>query len=193
MGLNNYSGEKVTYLQITNGKLVRQTKQPTAKSVERVNKMGRTVYEEFYDSMDGIITAIDTKESEYGKFWVISLKSGSETYKLEMNYSGGYAMSFMKALPNVDLSGVVTLTPRLNIDGDKKQSVLFISQNGKALKHFWTKDNPGDLPQLDKIKVKGKDVYDDSRRLEFFENYIKSLNFNGKVGQDIIADETTPF
>lgn len=193
MGLNNYSGERITFLTITNGKLVKQVKQPTDKSITRVNKVGRTVHEEFYDSMDGHIVSIDTKESEYGKFWVISLTSNSETYKLEMNYSGGYALSFLKTLPNVDLSAIVTLTPRLNIDGDKKQSVLFVSQNGKALKHFWNKDNPGDLPPLDKIKVKGKDVYDDSKRLEFFENYVKSLNFSPKVGQDIIADETTPF
>lgn len=193
MGLNINTGDRVTFLQITNGKLVKQVKQPTDKSVTRVNKVGRTVHEEFYDSMDGQIIDITIKESEYGKFWVISLKSGSDTYKLEMNYSGGYAMSFLKALPNADLSKPLTLTPRLNIDGDKKQSVLFVSQNGKALKHFWNKDNPGDLPPLDKIKVKGKDVYDDSRRLEFFENYIKSLNFN-KIGPDITADDdTTPF
>ena len=192
MGLNNFTSGNTTFLSITNGKLVRQVKQPTEKSVERVNKVGRTVFEEFYDNMDGIITAIDTKESEYGKFWVISLKSGSENYKLEMGFSGGYAMSFLKALPNVNLSQVVTLTPRLNIDGDKKQSVLFISQNGKALKHYWNKDNPGDLPPLDKIKVKGKDVYDDSRRLEFFENYVKSLTFNS-VSPEVIADDTTPF
>lgn len=192
MGLNNFTSGNTTFLSITNGKLVRQVKQPTEKSIERVNKVGRTVYEEFYDNMDGIITAIDTKESEYGKFWIISLKSESENYKLEMNYSGGYAMSFLKALPNVNLSQAVTLTPRLNIDGDKKQSVLFISQNGKALKHYWNKDNPGNLPPLDKIKVKGKDVYDDSRRLEFFENYVKSLTFNS-VSPEIIADDTTPF
>lgn len=192
MGLNNFSGGNITFLTITNGKLVRQVKQPTGKSVERVNKVGRTVYEEFYDSMDGIISAIDIKESEYGKFWVITLKSDSETYKLEFNYSGGYAMSFLKTLPNVDLTKPVTLTPRLNIDGDKKQAVLFVSQNGKALKHYWNKDNPGDLPPLDKIKVKGKDVYDDSRRLEFFENYAKSLTFNSVI-PEVIDDETTPF
>ena len=196
MGLNTQAsqGGRTIFLNITNGKLVRQMKEKTDKSVERTNKMGRLVHEEFYDSMDGLLVGIDTKESEYGKFWVISLKSGDETYKLEVNYSSGYAVSFLKTLPNVDLSKQVTVTPRLIIDGDKKSSVIFVAQGGKALKHFWNKDNPGELPQLEKIKVKGKETWDDSKRLEYLENYAKEYILKANaVSQDIIADEEAPF
>jgi hypothetical protein len=135
--------------------------------------MGREVHEEFYDSLSGWLTDIKTKESEYGKSWVLVLKDEQGSYNLEMKYSSGYATSFLKAIPNADLSEVITLSPKLIVDGDKKQSVLFISQNGKGLKHYWTKDNPRDLPQMKKVKVRGVDTWDDTERMDYLENYIK--------------------
>ena len=195
MGLqSNQSGGNGVFLSITNGKLVRQFKQPTDKSVKRTNKMGREVHEEFYDSLTGYISDIKTKESEYGKFWVVILKDDKYTYFLEMKYSSGYAVSFLKALPNVSFSEHVTLTPKLTIDGDKKSSVVFINQNGVGLKHFWNKANPGELPQLKQIKVKGVNVWDDSDRMLYLENYIKDsiLPLIKPVLQDFNEDDT-PF
>jgi len=174
MGLQSNQGGNGVFLSITNGKLVRQFKQPTDKSVSRVNKVGKEVHEEFYDSLTGFISDIKTKESDYGKFWVVSVKDDKHTYFLEMKYSSGYAVSFLKALPNVSFSELVTLTPKLTIDGDKKSSVVFINQNGVGLKHFWNKANPGELPQLKQIKIKGVLTYDDSERMEYLEEYVKS-------------------
>jgi len=194
MGLqSNQSGNGV-FLSITNGKLVRQFKQPTDKSVKRVNKMGKEVHEEFYDSLTGFISDIKTKESDYGKFWVVSVKDDKYTYFLEMKYSSGYAVSFLKTLPNVSFSEVVTLTPKLTIDGDKKSSVVFINQNGVGLKHFWNKANPGELPQLKQIKVKGVNVWDDSDRMLYLENFVKDsiLPLIKPVLQDFNEDDT-PF
>ena len=183
------------FLSITNGKLVRQFASPTEKSVSRVNKMGREVHEEFYDSLSGWLTDIKTKESEYGKSWVLVLKDEEGSYNLEMKYSSGYATSFLKAIPNATLSEVITLSPKLIVDGDKKQSVLFISQNGKGLKHFWTKDNPRDLPPMVKKKVRGVDIWDDTERMDYLENYIKD-NILPKIKptlQDVNEGDDTPF
>lgn len=193
MGLNQ-SQSKGVFLTITNGKLVRQFTQPTDKSVARVNKMGREVNEEFYDSLTGYIADIKTKESEYGKSWIIVVKDEQIFYNLECGFSSGYAMSFLKALPNAKVQELVTLSPKLIIDGDKKQSVLFISQNGNGMKHYWTKATPGELPDLKKIKVKGKDTWDDSERLEFLEEYVKNtiLPKIKPLLQDI-SEEDTPF
>ena len=193
MGLNQ-SQSKGVFLSITNGKLVRQFQQPTERSVSRINKMGREVHEEFYDSLSGYITDVKTRESEYGKSWVIVVKDGDTYYNLECGYSSGYAVSFLKALPNADLTGLVTLSPKLIIDGDKKQSVLFISQNGNGLKHYWTKANPGELPDLKKIKVKGKDTWDDSERLEYLENYVKN-HILPKIKPTLseVSEDDTPF
>ena len=171
MGLNQ-SQSKGVFLSITNGKLVRQFPSATEKSVSRVNKMGREVHEEFYDSLTGYLTDIKTKESEYGKSWVLVIKDNDGSYNLDMKYSSGYSTSFLKAIPNADLTQLITLSPKLIVDGDKKQSVLFISQNGKGLKHYWTKDTPRDLPPMKKVKVRGVDTWDDTERMDYLENYI---------------------
>jgi len=194
MGLNQ-SQSKGVFLSITNGKLVRQFASPTDKSVSRVNKMGREVHEEFYDSLSGYLTDLKTKESEYGKSWVITIKDDSIYYNLEMKYSSGYATSFLKALPNANLSEVINITPKLVIDGDKKQSVIFISQNGKGLKHYWTKDTPRDLPPMKKVKVRGVDTWDDTERMDYLEDFVK-LSILPKIKptlSDVTEGEDVPF
>ena len=195
MGLQNSQSESVIFLQISNGKIVRQVKTKTDNSVSRVNKLGREVHELFYDSITGVISDIATRESEYGKSWVVSIKSEGKLYKLEFNYSSGYATTFLKALPNVSFGDIVTLSPKLIIDGDKKKSVLFISQDGKGLKHFFTKDNPNGLPELKKIKIKGKESWDDSDRMEFLEQYVKDniLPMIKSDLQDAIEGQEVPF
>jgi hypothetical protein len=174
MGLNNSQSESVVFLGIANGKIVRQFKQATDKSTTRINKMGREVHEEFYDSLTGILKDVSTKESEYGKFWVVKMESEGKLYQIEMNYSGGYAASFLKTIPNANLNKEFTITPKLTVEGDKKKSVMFLNQGGLGLKWLFTRDNPNGMPELAKIKVKGKDTWDDSDRMEFLENYMKS-------------------
>jgi len=190
MGLQNQSqgGSKV-FLSISNGKLVRSFKEKVEGSVSRVNKAGREVHEMFYDSLEGIIKSVDTKDGDYGKFLVVNVESNGVNYQLEMNYSSGYSASFLKTLPNVKLSDRVTITPKLTIEGDKKKSVIFLNQGG-GLKWFFTKDNPNGMPDLTKVKIKGKETWDDSDRMEFLENYAKSL-FGGSKAQAI--EEEAPF
>ena len=195
MGLNQSQQDSVIFLQISNGKIVRQSKVPVENSVSRINKLGREVHELFYDSINGVITDVITRESEYGKSWVVSIKSEGKLYKLEFNYSSGYATTFLKALPNVSFGNIVTLSPKLIIDGDKKKSVLFISQDGKGLKHFFTRDNPNGLPELKKIKIKGKESWDDSDRMEFLEQYVQNniIPMIKPSLQDTIEGEEVPF
>jgi len=174
MGLNNNQSAGV-FLQVSRGKLVRQFQQPTDKSVTRVNKNNKTVHEEFYDSLTARLTDIKVKESDFGKFWTLVFNDGQMNFFIDLNFSGGYAISFLKALPNADITKEMTIVPKYAEEGDKKSSVIFINQNGKGLKHFWTKDNPGQLPPMVKIKVKGKEAWDDSDRLEYLYKYVNEV------------------
>jgi len=173
MGLGNNSSS--IYLQIMNGKIVRQFKTPTADSVQRTNKNGKVVHEESYGYVEGHITDISTKENDMGKFWVITLNDAGTEYKLEFNYSGGVASAFLRTLPHVNFAEPVRISPKMTVDGDKKKTTVFVNQNGVALKWYWTKDNPGELPPLKKIKVKGKETYDDSEQMEYLEKYTAEL------------------
>lgn len=163
------------FLTIANGKISRKVTQPTDKSVERVNKQGKTVHEEFYRGWAGLITDIRVKDHpEYGKFWNVTLSDKDGDAVLQMNYSSGYSAAFLKTLPNVDLNSEVTITPKLTIEGDKKKTSLFVTQHGEALKWAYTKEHPNGLPELEQKKVKGKMVYDDSEIMEFLERMVNT-------------------
>jgi hypothetical protein len=195
MALGNSSN--AIYLTISDGKIVRQFKTPTSLSTERTTKTGKLVHEEKYDFVEGMITSISTRENDYGKFWVIGMRDGSDNFNIQFNYSGGTAGAFLKILPNIDLTKNVKLEPSQKIENDKKKSSLFISQGGTTLKWFWNKDNAGELPQLEKLKVKGKEVWDDSKQMEFLENYVNTKivpKLSGTpVAVDSDSEEDAPF
>ena len=50
---------------------------------------------------------------------------------------------------------------------DKTKTTIFVAQNDKAAKWYYTRDNPNGLPQLKKIKIKGKEAWDDTEVMEF--------------------------
>lgn len=179
------------FLTISNGKICRKVMKPTDKSIERINKNGVTVNEEYYKGWKGRITDIQVREhKEFGKFWNITLSDEDGDAILQMNYSSGYSAAFLKILPNIDLSSDVVITPNLKIEGDKKKTSLFITQHGVPLKHYFTKDNPNGIPQLRKIKVKGKDTWDDTEIMEFLEKMVVTeirpkLNKSGSAKSDL--------
>jgi hypothetical protein len=163
------------FLTISNGQICKKVPKPTSISKERVNKNGVTVHEEYYKGWKGQITAIEIREhKDFGKFWNITLTDDQGDAILQMQYSSGYSAAFLKTLPNIDLKSDVIITPSLKIEGDKKKTSVFVTQHGKPLKWYYTKDNMNGLPELKKIRVKGKDQWDDSDIMEFLENMVNS-------------------
>lgn len=161
------------FLTISNGKICKKVLKKTAISVERVNKNGVTVQEEYYKGWKGLITGIAVREhKDFGKFWNITLTDDQGDAILQMNYSSGYANAFLKTLPNIDLNSDVVITPNLKMEGDKKKTTLFITQHGVPCKWAYTKDNPNGIPELKQVKVKGKLTWDDSDLMEFLEKMV---------------------
>lgn len=177
------------FYSIYEGRICRQFKQPTDRSVSRVNKMGKTVHEEYDDYIDGVITNIQFRDhQEYGKQVSITIEDDGKNQILQFQLSGGYGNGFLKALPNVDINKKVKLVPKLTIENDKKKSTLFINQDGKAIKWAYTKENTNGLPPLKKIKVKGKDTWDDSDACEFLEEMVKN-KILPKIKKAVIAGD----
>ena len=194
MALGN--SNSAIYLSVSDGKIVRRFKEPTAQSKPRTNKMGNTVHEETYDYVEGMITGITVRDSDYGKFWCVNIQDGADAYILQFQYSGGNANSFLKSIPNADLRKPIRIRPAVEIDGDKKRSKLFLVQDDKALRWFWTKENPGKMPSLKKVKNKGVEQWDDSDMMEYLEAYVKEYITPKLAGGDIVnaqEDEDVPF
>lgn len=161
------------FLTISNGKICKKVIKKTAISIERVNKNGVTVQEEYYKGWKGLITSIAVREhKDFGKFWNITLTDDQGDAILQMNYSSGYANAFLKTLPNIDLKSDVVITPNLKMEGDKKKTTVFVTQHGVPIKWHYTKDNPNGIPELKQVKVKGKLTWDDSDLMEFLEKMV---------------------
>ncbi len=131
------------YYSISEGKICRSFKEQTGNSKSRTNKQGRLVHEEFYDYIDGVITSIATKDSDFGKFWLITLDDNGQKQVLQMNYSSGYANGFLKALPNVVLSDKVKIIPSMKMEGEKRRPPflslsMVIRSNGSIPKRILT-------------------------------------------------------
>ena len=162
------------FYTVSNGRIVRQFQNKTSSSIERTNKNGRVVHEEIYDYLEGTIIDIVIKEhDEYGKFWSVTLKDNEDTIQnLQFNYSSGYAAGFLKALPNIDIKKSIKIIPNAKKINEKIKTTIFITQNDKAAKWYFTKENPNGLPPLQKIKIKGKEAWDDTDAMEFLEKMI---------------------
>lgn len=193
------NNDSAIYLTISNGKICRQFKNATEKTISRINKNGKEVHEQFFDYVEGYIRNVKAEDTDYGKMWKVEIEKDGNRAFLQFNYSSGYANGFLMAFPNIDLNELVRLSPSSKKEGDKTKTTMFINQGGSGLKWAWSKDNPGDLPQMKKIKVKGVETWDDTERMEYLEQMVNDRmleHFGKKHSQPAAAkidDEEAPF
>lgn len=169
MGLNMTTG-KVTYLNLKSGKFAKK------------NANGDI---ELYDQVEGVIKSADFKDDEYNgtkfKKLVLKIVDGDETFILSIRQDSGYFRGLTNSIANADISKAVKLVASSKEVNGKPQTTIFVSQSGQALKWKWTKENPGNLPALESVKLKGKTVYDNSAQQAFYEQFWNGV-FNTAVG-----------
>lgn len=178
MGLNQGGSSNRTYLSISDGKIAKRVPEGTAGSIKCMSKDGTKVwYEVRYSSLSGYITDAFKRVSEqgYGDQLCLVLKDGEEEYQIQMPWSSRYSSGFFLSMPNIDAGKEITLTPwAKEIDG-KKKTMLYLRHGQEDIKWAWTKDNPGNMPEMKQVKVKGQVVWDDSDRQEFFEKHLNDI------------------
>ena len=160
------------YLTILQGKFCQRVSEGTEGAVKRVNKLGNVVFEKFYDSFTGRLINIKVQDSNYGKTWNFIFDDKGEIYTLQLSYSNSFATAFLKMLPNIDLTKEMKLSPSTKEVDGKNKSSLFVNQNGTAIKHAYTKENPNGLPDMEQIVVKGAQIWDDTKRIEFLHEMV---------------------
>lgn len=185
MGLEQRTGGN--YITILNGKLCQRVPEGTEGAITRVNKIGNTVHEKFYDSFTGKLESIEVKDGTYGKTWNFGFRDKEDLYTLQLSYSNSFATAFLKQLPHVDLTKEMRVSPSTKEVDGKNRSSLFINQDGKALKHAFTRDNPNGMPDMEQVTVKGELVWDDTKRMEFLENMV-----NTTIIPKLPSKETAP-
>lgn len=180
------SNEKAIYFSVFQGKISMSVKASQAKDegvITRTNKDGVEVYERHFDAIAGIITKIELKlppqdKPTFGKQWVITFNKGGLVAKLNMKYDSGYALGFLKRLPNIDFNKEVKLRPSFFIPEGKTKEGAFMSvyNGGNKVEPYFTKDNPNGLPQLEEVVFKGEKQWDNSKQMAYFETVVEAAN-----------------
>jgi len=194
MGLGTRENGK--FISIVGGRFCIRVPEGTEGATSRVNKIGKTVSEKYYDNFTGKLVSIKTTDGNYGKQWVFGFQDSGEVYNLQLGYTNSFAKNIIKMLPNADLSKEMKVQPQTKVEADgTKKSSIFISQDGVSLKHFYTKDNPNGLPQMKQVKIKGALVWDDSDQMVFLENMVNTVILPklGQVVEEKKADALEDF
>ena len=150
-------------------------KEPKPGSVQRINKNNETINVMRFNTLIGKITKIEYKVTDkYGDFWSITIVD-DRTYKLDLPVSSSSTFYFLNRLINeeLNLKAPVELKVFAEVDDDKKKTIILIKQGGKMINGVYTKDNPQDLPSMEKVLFKGKEQWDSTKRDRFLREIIE--------------------
>jgi hypothetical protein len=93
MGLQSTTGSTV-YLSIQGGKIARRVTEPTQFSRERqIESSGKVVHEELYDSLEGFMTGLTTRDGQFGKELHIHIGDDLK-YVVQLKLSSSASSSF---------------------------------------------------------------------------------------------------
>ena len=175
MGLSN-KNSNATFVSTFDGSFRVKLKGPQPGSVQRVNKNGDTVNEMCFNSLTGTISKIEYKVTEkYGDFWSISI-ADDQMYKLDLPVSSSSTFYFLNRLisDKLNVNEPIELKVFADVENDVKKTVILIYQGGEMIKGVYSKDEPGDLPAMKKIKFKGKETWDSTERDQYLRDYIEA-------------------
>jgi len=166
-----------TYFTLSDGKCRIRLREATAESVSRVTKDGNTVHELVHDEFTGLIKAIEVADTDFGKQWRITFVDAPYTYVLTLKYSSNYGKTLIQALcnPEWDATLDTTIKPYSfspKDDATRTITGTTVSQRGKKIERLYCSSiNPVDgkiiLPDLEKVKVRGQEIWDDTKQMDF--------------------------
>jgi hypothetical protein len=165
MGLGNSSASK-TYLGIKEGKVAHRKGDNST---------------DYYDHITGFLTDIYVKEDgKFGRELHIVIRDGQDLYVLQMRLESGYARAFLRVIKNAALAEPVTIIPIYKVTEEGQQAGMIVTQNGSALKWYYTRTQPNGLPELEPCKMKdpktGKlvDGWDNTKQMQFLVQMLYS-------------------
>lgn len=175
------------FLKVNGGKITMNAKEDTPGAIKKIHK-DKTYWVLAWDYLEGKITGLKKNVFSKDGIEIDSLhiyidKGVNGKYILTLPYNSGVARDFYNKMENIDYSKEVKFSPSLD-DNDFNQ--LFLQQEGVWLKNYYNRDNPGGKPQWEKVKVNGKDVWDRTAELDFFQNKIDTI-----VSPQIEANKST--
>ena len=162
-----------TYLTISEGFIVSRAKTHLSGYEPYTRKDGSIGYQRKYASVDGYLTKVELRQTDFGKRWAFTLADAGQNQQLELPYDSVYAKYIILALANdaCDYTQAITVKPYYYIPKgkDKHSKGVTLAQN--AVKVPW-KYERDDLPKWNEITLKGQKTWDNSDELAFLENVV---------------------
>lgn len=182
-GLSMNRGTGGSFIGTFKGNFVCKCDPKTPGAITRENKEGKTVTELHFNTFTGYVTGIAKKDSSFGLQWAISLFDGKKTWTLNLPWGGGMVKSFFGRLVNVDVTKKILIGIMESKGNDDKMRTFFWmwenlkwdgqKYTGDKVLDFWPRENPNGLPELIKVRRKGKEEYDDTDRMAYIESFLE--------------------
>ncbi|NBP67665.1 MAG: hypothetical protein EBR30_07470 [Cytophagia bacterium] len=181
MGLNKGLGAR-EYLTIREGKIAKF--------------LGDKKYE-LFDSVEGYIVGMSTRDTQYGPVLNIDLMD-DQLYQLQIRIKGeekpgqsakqtSYFIALAHCSPNIDPTKKVEFIPSLKEVDGKKRSALFLNQNGQTLK--WAFKKGDGMPEPEEVfNKKGELISIDWSEVEAFR-MDKINEFHARVQEAAAANK----
>lgn len=138
MGVLQQDSKRFLYV-LKDGKLHEKVAEGTEGAVKRTHEDddGKITekWELSYSGIEGIISAVQFIETDYGT----NININIDEFTVSLKASSGYGETFMEALPNINLNERVTLKPYLK-KGTSRPS-LFIQQGETTIRSAFTTYN----------------------------------------------------
>jgi len=167
--------ENRIFLKVSDGQITMNVKEGTPDAKSRVWE-DKTYWYLGFNNVHGLITSIKKnsyeKDSKSFDSLHIYIDKGNGRYILSMPYSSSVARNFYNKMELIDYSKEVVISASLDNNG---YSQIFIQQNDVWLKNKYSKDNPGEKPMWNRVIVNGKDIWDRTDELAYFQNIIDAV------------------
>ncbi len=195
MGLHDRSQSSGTtnYLSIRNGKFIQSSSASVPGVIERINKKGNPVYELHFDNdFVGSLLGVSITPNNYDGKDEIKMNfvdSDHIRWVIQFPLRSPHGRRFMSTFWNIDANQELVVSPYYFLPKGTSDYVsgMNLLQLGQKVSPFYTKDEPGQVPPLSFVVVKGEQVVDDTERV----NYLKQLfdHWRGTNFPDSVAKE----
>ncbi len=181
--LSNNTSYSNTNVSVVEGSFRVRVPEGTVNAITRVNKLQQQVTEVSFSRLEGFITRFDIEDTKFGKQTKITIKS-DKSYNLSLGYADSLTVNIYKMLRNIDITKPVQIDlSRKPTEEGKMRTSIFINQDNEPVKWAYTKNDPKGLPPMEKIMVKGKEEWDNSKQLEFL--YVNDVKpFQAKISNN---------
>ena len=194
MGLSNGNSSNGKFVTIVNGKWTIRVNEGTdgaqPRVLEKGPNAGTTVWEKYYDHIDGSLVSAHIKHGQFGADLCLNISDDAE-YVVQIPVDSQYFSVFGKVPPNLNPTADIFLG--LGYDKERQRTFMYVKQGGQTVHSAFTKDNPNGMPPPEQKMVKGVKKWDFEDQENFLYQKVEDFIALLGGGSPVEGDDAPPF